>query len=233
MENELKKRGIKELSPEDRPREKLIERGANALSVTELIAILINTGTTKASAVDLARQIMDKASGSLHNLCRMDVADLCDIDGIAEKKAVTLIAAFELANRKEQEPYESRMKITTSREAYNYFATRLGHLDYEMFMLMYLSRANEFIGAEPVSTGGRTGTVADPRVIFEKAIKRKAISIILAHNHPSGQKFPSQQDIDLTTKLVQAGTVLEIKVLDHLIITQNGYYSFADEGKIG
>jgi DNA repair protein RadC len=221
---------IRAWAEEDRPREKLILKGKHALSDAELIAILIATGNAKESAVDLARKILSGAGNNLNNIGRMNVAELKKFKGIGEAKAVAIVAALELGKRRKDSKAEKQEKVTSSREAVDLMQPLLGDLLHEEFWVIFLNRANCIIGKQQISIGGMSGTVADPRLIFKAALDQKAISIILSHNHPSGNNQPSAADIQLTKNISEAGKVLEITVLDHIIVTQNGFYSFADEG---
>jgi DNA repair protein RadC len=224
--------GIKSWAEEDRPREKLFQKGKQSLSESELIAILLRTGTREKTAVDVAKELMRKANNDLSALSKFSVKDILDFNlpGIGETKAITIVAALELGRRRQAAGVKDRLKISTSRDAFDVLHPLLADKPHEEFWIMLLNRANKVMETLPISSGGLTGTVADVRMIFEHAIKSKATSIMLCHNHPSGNLSPSQLDIDLTKKLVKAGETLDVKVLDHLIIGENKYYSFADEG---
>jgi DNA repair protein RadC len=226
--------GIKSWAVEDRPREKLLLKGKQALSESELIAILLRTGTKEFTAVDVAKKLMNKVGNDLNALAKLSVKDILgikELKGIGETKAITIVAALELGRRRQSSVAREIPKISSSRDAFEVLYPFLADKPHEEFWIMLLNRGNKVIGMpEKVSSGGLTGTVADVRMIFEQAIKSKATSIMLCHNHPSGNLSPSQMDIDLTKKLVKAGETLDIKVLDHLIIGENQYYSFADEG---
>lgn len=221
---------IKSWAEDDRPREKLINKGSSVLSHAELIAILIRTGTKKESAVDLAKRILDYVKNNLSGLVRMSVKELCQFPGMGKTKAVTILAALELGARISKAEALSKQQVTDSRTMYDFLKPRMAYLPHEEFRVVYLNRANKVIGEKQISIGGVTGTVADPKVIFRSAIEMLASSIILAHNHPSGNLKPSKADIDLTKKMKEAGALMEIEVLDHLIISESGYFSFADEG---
>jgi DNA repair protein RadC len=230
METEEKTFGIKSWSPEDRPREKLLLKGKSVLSDAELIAILLGTGTTTLSAVDLAKRILQSADNNLHSLANLSVNDLTKIKGIGEAKAISIVAALELGRRrKDVEPHE-RPKVSASKDAYEIIKADLLDLPHEEFWIMLLNRANRVIKKQQVSQGGVAGTVADPKIIFKIAIEELASGIIVAHNHPSGNLTASHADITLTQKLKDGGKLLEIQVLDHLIIAGHKYFSFADEG---
>jgi DNA repair protein RadC len=215
---------------EDRPREKLVLKGKSTLTEAELIGILIGSGTSSLSAVDLARLILKKVDYKLHRLARLTVSDLMKFKGIGQAKAVSIVTAFELGRRRtEEEPYP-RIQITSSRKAYEALKPVMVDQGQEVFWVLILDRANQVMGKQQVSMGGISGTIADPRVIFKIALDYKASSLILAHNHPSGNLKPSEADIRLTKKLKDAGKMLDIPVLDHIIFTDHSYTSFADEG---
>lgn len=217
---------------EDRPREKLLLKGIAALSDAELIAILLGSGTTKLSAVDLAKQIMQQNDQSLHTLARQSVKDLQKFKGIGEAKAITLVSALELGRRRKVSEVEVKPQVKSSEDVYNYMQGDLADLPYEEFWILLLNRANRIEKKIRISTGGVSGTIADPKLIYKYALENLASSIILVHNHPSGNKKPSEADCNLTKKLCEAGVFLETPVLDHVIICNHTWYSFADEGKI-
>ncbi len=221
---------IKSWAEEDRPREKLMLKGKHVLSDAELIAILISSGNAEETAVELSKRILAGAENNLNELSRQSVYDLIKYKGIGEAKAITIVAALELGRRRKIEDKLIREQITTSKDAVDIFQPLLGDKAHEEFWILFLNRANHIIGKNQVSSGGMTGTVVDPKMIFKAALDAKAVSIILCHNHPSGNVKPSQQDIDLTKKILAAGKLLEISVLDHVIVAQGAYYSFADEG---
>jgi DNA repair protein RadC len=221
---------IKSWSPDDRPREKLILKGKSALSDAELIAILLGSGTSALSAVDLAKKVLAPAGNSLHELARHTVKDLIKIKGIGEAKALSIVAALELGRRRRDCEGEEKPKITGSRDAFDVVKAELLDITHEEFWIILLNRANRVIKKSQISQGGVAGTVADPKIIFKLAIEELASSIILAHNHPSGNLTASQADIDLTKKIKEAGKLLDIQVLDHLIIAGQKYFSFADDG---
>lgn len=217
---------------EDRPREKLLLKGKAALSDAELIAILIGSGTRSLSAVDVAKQILGQAANNLNELARFSVKDLKKIKGIGEAKAITIVSALELGRRRKGEEFIEKVKITCSNDIYQLIKPELMDLPKEEFWVILLNRANRLIKKEQISSGGISGTVADPKIIFKAALDQYASSLILVHNHPSGNLKPSQADINLTNKMKEAGKVLEIPVLDHLIFSDSGYLSFADEGML-
>jgi DNA repair protein RadC len=209
-----------------------MSKGRHTLSDAELLAILIGTGNRKETAVELARKVLQQTGNNLNKLSRMNVKDLMRINGIGEAKAIIILAALELGKRRKDLKETKSMQVTGSKDAVDIFQPLLGDLMHEEFWVLFLNRANRVICKQQISTGGMSGTVADPRMIFKAALDEKAVGIILCHNHPSGNVQPSTADIQLTKNITEAGKVLEIGVLDHLIITQNGFYSFADEGII-
>lgn len=221
---------IKNWSPEDRPREKLLMKGKSALSDAELVAILLGTGTTTLSAVDLAKRILQNADNNLNELARFSVNDLMKIKGIGEAKAITIVAALELGRRRKELSPEEKPRITGSADVFELLRSDLTDIPHEVFWVLLLNRANRVIKKQQISQGGVAGTVADPKIIFKTALDELASGIILAHNHPSGNLTASQADINLTRKLKEGGKMLEIQVLDHVIIAGQKYLSFADEG---
>lgn len=214
---------------DDRPREKLLNLGKQTLSDSELLALLLGSGNKKHSAIDLARIILDAYSNDLNLLASAGVKDLMRFPGIGEAKAVVMAAAFELGARRKRSGKLSP-RISTSGEAFERMHPLLGDLPHEEFWVLFLSRSNSVISQKQISKGGLSGTVVDPKVVFKMALDERASGMILVHNHPSGSLKPSQADLDLTKKLSLGGKQLEIGVLDHLIVTQAGYLSFADEG---
>lgn len=221
---------IKFWAEDDRPREKLQSKGASALSNAELLAILINTGTKDQSALALARNLLNFTDNNLASLSKLNLNELKQIKGIGNAKAITIAAALELGRRRNFEEALELKTISSSRDAYAYFKPHVAYLNHEEFWILYLNRANKAIKHQQISVGGVAGTVVDVKLIFKHATQVLASSIILCHNHPSGNLKPSQADIEITKKLRDAGKILEILIADHLIITDNGYFSFADEG---
>ncbi len=221
---------IKSWAAEDRPREKLILKGKSVLSDAELIAILIGSGTPKSSAVDLGKIILKSVENDLNKLAGLSVKDLMKFKGIGEAKAIAIVSALELGRRRKESDEGSRVKITTSKSAYEFLKPKLLDLKTEEFWIIMLNRANYVIRDYKISEGGVSGTVADAKIIFSKALENLASSIILAHNHPSGNLNPSTSDNQLTSNAIKAGKILSIEVLDHIIFTNSGYYSFKDEG---
>jgi len=221
---------IKHRAVDERPREKLLLQGKSNLSNAELIGVLLSTGTKNKSAVDLGRDVMHLAQNDLNQLVKLSLKDLCTIDGIGPAKALTLISALELGGRRAAQAIHKAQKITSSQDGYDYMAPKLADLQHEEFWVILLNRANHIIRATCISKGGLSQTIVDPKVVYNTALEHKASAIILSHNHPSGQLKPSQADISLTDKLRAAGKLLDIQVLDHIIVTQSGHFSFADEG---
>lgn len=224
---------MKEWAPEDRPREKLIREGAHSLSVAELLAILIHHGTRDATALDLAKNMLLYANNDLQQLARMSVGEIsnANIKGIGEAKAVTLAAAMELGIRRKAAEH-FRTRIQGSKDIAGYLQAKLEHRKQEVFAVVYLNRGNRILSLETISEGGLTGTVADPRIILKKALEQDATALVLCHNHPSGNLVPSKADEQLTQKIKHAAALMDINVLDHIIVSQEGYFSFADEGMI-
>ena len=226
------KLSIPEWSKEDRPRERMLARGPKAMTDVELVAILIRSGTPTESALDLARIILNKAGNDLHKLAALGTTDLMKVNGVGEAKAMSIVAALELGQRRRDLSVAERPLIATSRAAFELLQPVVADLAHEEFWLLLLDRGNRLLERIKVSQGGMHGTVADPKLIFREALDRRASSVILCHNHPSGQLRPSAEDISLTRKLLEGGRFLDIAVQDHLIITTGGYYSFADNGQL-
>jgi DNA repair protein RadC len=222
--------GIKTWSPDDRPREKMLLKGKAALSDAELIAIVLGSGSVTDSAVDIAKKILLAAGNNLHALGHLTVKDLVKIKGIGEAKAVSVVAALELGRRRKDIAPEDRPRVSGSKDAFEMLRADLLDLPHEEFWVLMLNRGNRVIKKHQVSQGGVAGTVADPKIIFKLALENLASGIIVAHNHPSGNLTASQADIQLTQRLKEAGKLLEIQVLDHLILGGHHYLSFADEG---
>ena len=214
----------------DRPREKLLLKGKASLSDAELMAILLGSGTRNESAVDLSRRILASIDHNLIELSKMTVSELQKFKGIGEAKAISIVAALELGRRRRGAEVVKRKTITSSREAFELLQPYLGDLQYEQFVVVLLNRANHVLKVVNVSEGGMAGTVVDPKKIFRMALDGNASSIILGHNHPSGNCKPSSEDVALTRKLSKAGSVLDVNVFDHVIVGADNYYSFSDEG---
>lgn len=232
MKNYNSTRKILSWFEEDRPREKLLMKGRAALSDAELIAILIGSGTVDLSAVDVGKNIMSSVGNNINELAKLSVTDLTKIKGIGEAKAITIVAALELGRRRNDITKIQRRKITAPGDVYEEMKQYLLDKAHEEFWILLLNRANDVMRTIQVSVGGVSGTVADVKMIFKLAIDHLASSIILVHNHPSGQLRPSQADRQLTAQVKEAGRMLDIPVLDHMIFTDNGFYSFLDSGEI-
>jgi DNA repair protein RadC len=213
-------------------REKLILKGRSVLSDAELLAIILGSGSRELSALELAKQLLHQSENDLSRFSKMNLKDLCKFKGVGEAKAVGIIAALELGRRRRETEKVKTLRITSSQMVYTHMRTFLLDLQHEEFYAIMLNRANEIIKTEQISVGGMSGTVADGKVIFKKALENNAHGLILVHNHPSGQLKPSDNDNSLTRKMVEFGKYIDLPVLDHVIFTDNGYYSFADEGKI-
>ena len=221
---------ISELAEEDRPREKLLLKGKSALTDAELIAILIGSGTRTMSAVDLSRMILRNVNHDLSALARLSVKDLMKFKGIGEAKAISIVSALELGRRRKDQEPPVKYKISSSKDAYDLMRPELYDEVVEYFYLILLTRSNHVIKKQLISQGGTAGTVVDPKMVFKIAMEHMAQSIILVHNHPSGSTTPSEQDKRLTERLVRIGRDLDLAVVDHVIYSDHGYFSFADEG---
>lgn len=217
---------------EERPREKVMANGVQYLSDVELLAILLGSGTRQKTAVELARQILKDAGNNLQLLGRMGIEELIRIKGVGPAKAVNILAALELGRRRSGMQPPEKTAVKSSETVYRLFYPLMGDLEHEEFWLLMLNRANRVLGRYKVSQGGLSGTVIDTRIILKKALDNLASSIIVCHNHPSGNKHPSDADVKITEKLKKAAEILEIKLLDHVIIADKSYFSFADEGLI-
>ena len=220
---------IKNWSHDDQPREKLRDKGKTVLSDAELLAILIGSGSREESAVDLCKRILANVNNNLNALGKLSIKQLMEFKGIGEAKAITIVGALELGRRRRQEDAVLLDKITSSKAVFETMQPILGELPHEEFWILYLNNSNKIIHKSQLSKGGITGTLVDVRLVLKNALENGATSLILCHNHPSGTLIPSQADKDLTQKLKQASESLDIKVLDHLIITEQAYFSFADE----
>jgi DNA repair protein RadC len=223
---------VKQWAEDDRPREKLLLKGRQSMSDTELLAILIGSGTRSESALDLAKIIFRKAHDNLVELSKMTLQELVAVKGIGKVKAVTIIAALELGRRRDESQVMVREKITNSREAYQILKSVMGDRPYEEFWIILLNKANKVLNKYSISEGGISGTTVDPRKIYKIALDHHASSIILGHNHPSGNLTPSENDTRITGKIAEAGRLLDIAVLDHIILGENDFYSFSDSGKL-
>jgi DNA repair protein RadC len=229
---EYEKLSIKKWAVEDRPREKMLKHGFSALSNAELVAILIGSGNLSESAVELSRRILSDYKNDLDQLGKSSVDKLKSYNGIGEAKAINILAALELGRRRILAENGNQSKINSSEDAFNVIRFELSDLTHEEFWAIYLDRANNVIDKVKISQGGISGTVIDVRIILKQAIEKLASSIILAHNHPSGNLSPSQSDLDITRKAGEAAKLVDIKVLDHIIIAGNHFSSLADEGLI-
>ena len=229
MEAYETKISIKAWAEEDRPREKLSAQGRRALTDAELIAILIGSGSRTETAVELSKRILHHYDNDLNKLAKASIQELSNFRGIGEAKAISIIAALEIGRRRDDTEVKAVESILSSRDAYNLMRRHLVDLNHEEFWIILLGRASKVIGKELISKGGLSGTVADPKIIFRVALQHQASGIILIHNHPSGNLKPSHLDISLTKRLSEAGRMLEIQILDHLIICDSGFFSFGDE----
>ncbi|HEX3008232.1 MAG TPA: DNA repair protein RadC [Bacteroidales bacterium] len=223
---------IKDWAEEDRPREKLLAKGIMSLSDAELIAIIIGSGNAEESAVELSKRILQSAVNNLNILGKFTVSDLQNFKGIGEAKAISIVAALELGRRRKKDDVAERMKIQSSNDVFEIFQPLLADIPHEEFWVLLLNRSNKIIDKFRVSQGGVSGTVIDVRLILKPAIEKLASSVILCHNHPSGNNKPSDNDVSITQKTKEAARFMDISVLDHIIVCEKNYYSFADEGII-
>jgi len=223
---------VKTWAVEERPREKVMANGIQYISDSELLAILLGSGTKNTTAVELARQILRSVGNSLHELGKQNLGDLLKVKGIGPAKAISILAALELGRRRAGLHHIEKVPIKSSETVFNLFHPLLGDLEHEEFWLLMLNRSNRILGRFKVSQGGLSGTVIDTRIILKKALDNLSSSIIICHNHPSGNNQPSDADVKITEKLKRAAEMLEIKLLDHVIIAEKSYFSFADEGMI-
>ncbi len=223
--------GIKSWSEDDRPREKLMLKGAESLSNSELLAILINNGTKDKSAVDVAKELLQATNHNLQRLAQLSVKEMVKlkVKGLGEAKAITIAAALELGLRRNAEDVKKDI-VRSSKDAAAFLQAQHQYKNHEVFVAVFLNQAAKILHHEVISTGGITGTVADPRLILKKALAYDAVKIILCHNHPSGSLQPSRADEMVTQKIKEAAKLLDLDVLDHIIVSKEGYFSFADEG---
>lgn len=226
------KKSIKEWAPDDQPREKMMAKGKAALSNAELLAILLRTGKEGLSAVDVARSLLDSADNDLITLSNLSLDDLMQHEGIGEAKAITIMAALELGKRRRGAEANLPAEVKDSKDSYERFLPFIDNIRQEHFLVMYLNQSNHALKVECISNGGTTHVIADPKIIFKNALNLNATCIILGHNHPSGNPRPSEDDRQLTKKLVAAGKLLDITVIDHIIIGNERYYSFRDHGEM-
>ncbi|SMG29746.1 DNA repair protein RadC [Marivirga sericea] len=223
---------IKSWAEADRPREKLLTHGRSVLSDAELVAILIGSGTQSLSAIDVGKNILSDVNNDLNHLAKFSVKELTRFKGIGQAKAISIIAALELGRRRKESTVQEKPKIVSSQDAYDLLKSVMLDLHHEEFWVIMLNRANRVIRMKRVSSGGISGTVADVKIIYKEAIDQMASALILAHNHPSGNRNPSEQDVRLTRKMKESGLLLDIPVLDHIIFAEDKYYSFADEAML-
>ena len=228
----MKKLTIKSWATEDRPREKLMSKGASVLSTTELLAILIGSGNKKESAVDLSKRILESVQYNIHELAKLSLKKLTAFHGIGPAKAIAIVTALELGKRRQLETFIQKPKISSSQEVFSMMQPLMGSLAHEEFWVLYLNNSNEVLSKHQLSKGGITATLVDVRLLFKKAIEMSAVAIVICHNHPSGTLNPSREDKQITKKIKDGGLSLDIKLLDHLIITEKSYFSFADNGEI-
>ena len=224
-----RKISIKDLSEDDRPREKLLNKGRRSLTDAELLAILIGSGNRNETAVQLCQRILADLKNDLNKLGKLEVSELMKYKGIGEAKAISIIAALELGRRRKNESQEEVPSISSSKAAYDYFLANMVDLAHEEFWVLLLNRANKPIDIKMVASGGVSATIVDVKIILKLAIERLASSIIIAHNHPSGSLLPSDADKEITAKIKNACKLIDIPLLDHLIVTDRGFYSFNDE----
>jgi DNA repair protein RadC len=223
------KKSIKDWAPDDRPREKLLSKGPEALSNSELLAILLGSGTKTKSAIEVGKEVLSLAADNLNALGKLSLKELMKVDGIGEARAITIAAALELGRRRQAIEVQ-KPKVTSSGDIARYLQAQLRDKTHEVFVAAFLNQANKILHIETISEGGITATVVDTRIILKKALEQNATSIVLCHNHPSGSLKPSKADEHLTQKIKQAALLLDISVADHVIVSEDGYYSFADEG---
>jgi len=230
----MEKNTIKEWASDDQPRQKLLSKGVENLSDSELLAILINHGIPGKSALSLAKELLQHCKNDLNNMGNMSVKSICKlgIKGLGEAKAISITAALELGLRRHQ-LIVKKDTVKSSQDIAEFLRAKLAHKTQEIFAVLFLNRANRVIALETISEGGITGTVVDIRIIMKKAVLHNAISIILCHNHPSGNLQPSRADEMITQKIKEAALLFDIRLLDHIIVSIDGHYSFADEGKLG
>ena len=220
---------IKFLAEDDRPREKFLLKGKNSLSDAELLAIIMSSGNREDSAVELARKILDSVGNNWHNLSLLQIPDLIKFKGIGEAKAISIATALEIGRRRAAQEVPEKIKINSSSDMFKVLQPFLGDLQREEFWVIFLNQNNRMLGKSQLSSGGINQSVVDLRILFKAALENFATGIVIAHNHPSGNLKPSQEDLKITKQISDAGKILNIQLLDHLIVTQNSYFSFADE----
>ena len=220
---------IKFLAEDDRPREKFLLKGKNSLSDAELLAIIMGSGNREDSAVELGRKILDSVQNNWHNLSLLQISDLMKFKGIGEAKAISIATALEIGRRKASQEVPEKIQISSSSDLFKVLHPFLGDLQTEEFWAVFLNQSNRIVGKSRLSAGGINQSVVDVRILFKTALENLATGVVIAHNHPSGNLKPSQEDLKITKQICEAGKILNIQMLDHLIITQNSYLSFADE----
>jgi len=227
----MEKKTIKDWALDDRPREKLLQKGADALSTSELLAILINTGTPEKTAVDVAKDLLAAVNNDLQKLSRLSVKNYLQfkVKGLGETKAVRIVAALELSARRDAFE-QQKVQIKSSSDVIAFLKAKMQHLKHEVFMVVFLNRSNKILHYEVISKGGISATIVDPRIILKKALEHNATALILSHNHPGGNVTPSKQDKALTERICEAAELLDLKVMDHIIVSDEGSYSFLEEG---
>lgn len=230
MKENVKNLSIKDWDEEDRPREKMLLKGSSALSNAELLAILMGSGNREETAVGLAKKILKSYNNNLNLLAKTTVVELKKFKGVGEAKAIAILTGLEIGKRQRLAAALSVPKISCSKDAFEIFLPLIGDLNHEQFWVLYLDNNNKVIDKMMMSKGGLTSTLIDVRMIFKKSLELLATGVILAHNHPSGKLLPSQADKQITQKIKLGGQTLDVKVLDHIIVTQKDYFSFADEG---
>ncbi len=221
---------IKSLAEDDRPREKFLLKGKSSVSDSELLAIIMGSGNREESAVELARRILNSVENNWHRLSQLSIKDLTKFKGVGEAKAISIATALEIGNRKSQQEVLERQQISSSKDVFEILQPHLSDLQTEEFWAIFLNHQNKILYKTCLFRGGIASSVADVRVIFKTALEHFSTQIIVAHNHPAGSLKPSKEDINITQKIKEAGKLLDIDLLDHLILTQNNYYSFKDEG---
>ncbi|WP_297804652.1 DNA repair protein RadC [uncultured Polaribacter sp.] len=226
----MEKLTIKSWAQDDRPREKLLAKGKTSLSDAELIAILIGSGNRQESAVALSKRILQSVSGNINELAKLSVEKLIKFKGIGDAKAIAIITALEIGKRRQLEIALEKPQITSSKDVFNLMQPVIGDLEHEEFWVLFLNNSNKVLAKSQISKGGLTATIVDVRLLFKRALELASVGIIVCHNHPSGKLQPSTADKQLTQKIKEAGCTLDIKLLDHLIITEKVYFSFADDG---
>ncbi len=226
----MEKLTIKSWAQDDRPREKLLAKGKTSLSDAELIAILIGSGNRQESAVALSKRILQSVSGNINELAKLSVEKLIKFKGIGDAKAIAIITALEIGKRRQLEIALEKPQITSSKDVFNVMQPVIGDLEHEEFWVLFLNNSNKVLAKSQISKGGLTATIVDVRLLFKRALELASVGIIVCHNHPSGKLQPSTADKQLTQKIKEAGCTLDIKLLDHLIITEKVYFSFADDG---